>query len=133
MAFPLPAGGQDETEAAGEAEADLSLWEQVQKLYEAAKAAGEKVPRDIYEWVRQDLESGSRWEYKVLELESAAAAALEEGLNTEGAEGWECFWVQPAARGKTRFLMKRPGKSYLRQLPLGQLIRFVPGGNADGG
>src|SRR5688572_27578309 len=66
--------------------------EDVQRLYQQAKAAGEKVPADLMEWAREDLARAGRWEYKVLELDGDPAD-VESSLNDHGRDRWECLAV----------------------------------------
>ena len=42
----------------------------------------------------QQPPAGPRWEYKVASLSGVAPAALEEGLNRLGADGWEVVTTQ---------------------------------------
>ena len=59
--------------------------EEAQRLYQQAKAAGEKVPSDVLEWAREDLARAGRWEYKVLELDGGREE-MESRLNEHGRE-----------------------------------------------
>ena len=111
--------------------AELSLWDQTVALYESAKAAGEKVPSDIYEWARQDVHNIGDWEYRVVAFSKAESEILQTKLNELGEDRWECFWVSPE-RAKTTFYFKRPSRSYLKTLPLGDLLKLIPtGGGSD--
>ncbi len=102
------------------------LWDRILALYEAAKETGEQVPKDIYEWAQQDFGKIGDWEYRVLDLETGDATAIETKLNELGAARWECMWIQPIAAG-TRFILKRPARSYLRSIPLTDILKFFPG------
>jgi hypothetical protein len=114
-------------EEKGEEQKDPNLWDQVLTFYESAKEQGEQVPKDVYEWVRNDLGSVGDWEYKLFELQSADTATIEKKLNELGTDRWECLWVQPVGV-KTRFYMKRPSRTYLKNLPLSQLLKMIPAG-----
>jgi hypothetical protein len=118
-------------EAEDEAPAEATLWDEVVKVYEAAKEQGEQVPKSVYDWVRNDLGSVGDWEYMVFELKGADSAVMEKKLNDLGTERWECIWIQPVGT-KTRFVMKRPSRTYLKHLPLSQLLKMVPAGGAEG-
>ena len=113
---------------------DQSTWELVQALYETAKETGEQVPKDVYAWVKEDFGKIGDWEYHVVELSLADPKALEAKLNELGAERWECIWIQ-ATDGGPRFVFKRPAKSYLKNVPVSQLMKLVPvpgsGGEAE--
>ena len=112
------------------ANADPGVWDQVMEMYELAKETGERVPKDVYEWVREDIESFGAWEYRVLQVAKSDLGIVEEQLNEMGAERWECIQVETI--GTTTWLyMKRPVKSYLRNLPLSQLLKVI--GGAGGG
>ena len=109
-----------------------SAWEQVLELYESAKAAGENVPADVYAWVKQDFTSIGDWEYLITELSAETeATVLQHHLNVLGKDRWECVWIQPIG-DQTRYIMKRPARSYLKHLPLSQLLKVMPGGGSGG-
>ncbi len=111
-------------------EPEPGMWSDVERLYESAKEAGERVPKNIYDWVREDIENLGDWEYRVVELESSDSKSIEDELNELGQERWDCIWVQ--ASGKTtRFFLKRPVRSYLTTLPLSKLLKLIPSGGGD--
>ena len=105
------------------AEEDAGLWEQIQEWYQIAKEKGERVPSDIYDWVKQDIERIGDWEYRVVEV---PAAALEGELNTMGRDRWECIWIQPNG-DRARLVFKRPVRSYLRNVSPEDLMKLVGG------
>jgi hypothetical protein len=107
------------SEAAGDA------WQRIESLYQRALEAGEKVPDDVAEWARQDLQRIGRWEYRIEKLPAVDDEALEAHLNRLGQERWECYWLRAEADGTTLFL-KRPARSYLRSLPVSDLLRLLP-------
>jgi hypothetical protein len=111
--------------------ADPGVWEQVLALYEKAKETGEQVPQDAYEWVKEDLGRLGDWEYLVTEIAIGDAAATQGKLNELGADRWECVWIHTVA-GKTTFIFKRPTRSYLKHVPLSQLMKLVPSAGSDG-
>ncbi len=106
------------------------IWDEVQRLYQSAKETGERVPKNIYEWIRRDIENLGDWQYRVVELETGDAKSVEGQLNELGQERWECIWVQTFGK-KTRFFLKRPVRSYLTTLPLSQLLKLIPAGDGD--
>jgi hypothetical protein len=101
------------------------LWERVVALYDEAKEQGEKVPGDVAEWIESDLGREGAWEYKVADVAGGNGGKLEKRLNELGAERWECIQVE-ALPGTTRLVLKRTKKSYLRRLPLSDLMRLIP-------
>ena len=108
-----------------------SLWGEVLHLYEKAKEKGERVPTDVYEWIKEDLQSVGDWEYHVFDVEESGAESIQTKLNELGADRWECICVQ-TIDSKTRFILKRSRKSYLKHLPLSQLAKIIPGGGDSG-
>ena len=109
---------------------DKGIWSQVVKLYEQAKDAGETAADDVYEWAREDLEAIGDWEYKVEYFSNPTRIALEKKLNELGTERWEVVWID--RQGANLIVtMKRPSRTWLNKLPLGQLIKAAAG--ADGG
>ena len=110
---------------------ETSLWSQVVALYEQAKAAGETAAEDVYAWAREDLEAIGDWEYKVKYFPNINHIALEEKLNELGTERWEVVWID--RQGPNLIVtMKRPSRTWLNKLPLGQLLKAVAPGS-DGG
>lgn len=122
FALSVPALGQ---EAAPEAEPDTGIWKEILRLYEKAKETGEQVPKDVYEWLTQEVQGLGDWEYRVVEMKEASPAELEARLNELGTERWECIWIETVGR-KTRYTFKRPVKGYLGQIPLSELIKLLP-------
>ena len=126
VSFSAPISSQEDP---GEA-AETGVWDEVERLYESAKETGERVPKDIYDWIREDIENLGDWEYRVVELENSDAKSLEGQLNELGQERWECIWVQTSGK-TTRFFLKRPVRSYMKTLPLSQLLKLIPTGGGD--
>jgi len=113
------------------AQEEPSVWTQVLALYEQAKDAGETVTDDVYEWARTDVETIGDWEYKVAYFPNANHIALEKRLNELGAERWEVTWID--RQGANLIVtMKRPSRTWLNKLPLGQLLKLAAPGS-DGG
>ena len=126
-----PLAAAQEEEPAADAVEESGVWAEVRRLYDEAKKAGERVPKDIYEWVRQDLQRSGDWEYRVVDVDAGVPEGIEETLNELGAERWECFWVGVAG-GKSRFVLKRPARTYLQRVALTDLLKLIPGGGAAG-
>ena len=112
-------------EAAPEPEPESGVWSEILRLYEKAKEAGEQVPKDVYEWLRQEVQTVGDWEYRVVEMKEPSSAEMEAKLNELGAERWECIWIEPVG-SKRRFVLKRRAKGYLSQIPLSELIKLIP-------
>ena len=126
---PLFAGGAEQ-DTEEKAPATTGIWDRVLTLYEAAKEAGEQVPKDVYAWVKQDFGKIGDWEYLVTDLSLSDTDAVQRRLNELGSERWECIWIHTSGK-KTSFIFKRPAKSYLRNIPLPQLMNLIPGGGSD--
>ena len=116
------------SEMAREGAADA--WNAVQDLYEQAKEAGETVPDDIVEWTRQDVQKIGTWEYRI-EHVAADRVEMQATLNQWGKDRWEAYWVERDATGYTLHL-KRSARSYLRLIPIGDLLKAIPGAGGDG-
>jgi hypothetical protein len=111
---------------------DTGIWDQVVSLYEQAKQAGETAADDVYEWAREDLEAIGDWEYKVEYVANPNHIALEKKLNELGKERWDVVWID--RQGANLIVtMKRPSRTWLNKLPLGQLIKAAAGTDTDGG
>ena len=131
LLLTLAAAGVAAQEPEPQAE-ETTLWEDVVALYDRAKAAGERVPKDVYDWAKQDVHKIGDWQYRVADLEASDAAEVETWLNELGAERWECLWVESHG-DKTRYILKRPARSYLKTLPLSDVLKLIQMGSADEG
>ena len=127
VALWLPLSLVTGQESGSQSEEDDGIWAEVVRLYEKAKETGGQVPKDVYEWLKEDLENIGVWEYRVTEIESPDAATLEASLDAMGLERWECIFVQPVG-SRTRLIMKRPKRSFLRHLPASALLKLIPTG-----
>ena len=110
---------------------DQGTLAQVLELYEKAKDAGEQVPLDAFEWARQDLGSIGDWQYLVIDIPVFDAARVQKQLNELGTERWECIWIQSSGN-KISFILKRPTRSYLKSVPLSQILKLLPRSESDG-
>jgi len=111
---------------------ETTLWNQVIALYEQAKDAGETAAEDVYEWAREDLAAIGDWEYKVQYFANLNHIALEKKLNELGTERWEVIWID--RQGPNLIVtLKRPSRTWLNKLPLGQLIKVAAPGSDGGG
>ena len=109
--------------------APKDLRARIQALYETAREAGEDVPSDAYAWAKSDIERIGDWEYQVVRLDAESDAAILEHLDALGSERWEVFWLERQG-AELRVFLKRPARSYLRLLPVSELSRLVPIGDA---
>jgi hypothetical protein len=102
----------------------------VQRLYQQAKAAGETVSGNVLDWAREDLGRIGQWEYRVVALEGKPAE-IEARLNEHGRERWECVTLS-REKGKWTAVLKRPVESRLRHyfgyVSASDILRLV-GGN----
>lgn len=130
LAICAPVAAQSGTEKP-EPPPEGTTWEQILAWYEEAKEKGEKVPSDVYAWIEQDLQRGGAWEYRIVRLADDSDEGLEAELNRLGAERWEVTWMERDKR-ELRLFLKRPGSSYLRNIPIPDLLRFLPLGSGDG-
>lgn len=107
----------------GDPSAATKALQEAKRLYEEAKEAA---PEDVVGWARADIERGGDWEYRVAILRDLSPEDLESELNQFGKDRWEVFWVRDGADGLTVFL-KRPARSYLRSIPIGEIGNAVSG------
>jgi hypothetical protein len=129
-ADPKPKGYWERAKEAFEQLDRKRTTEEIQRLYQQAKAAGETVPADVLEWAREDLGRAGRWEYRVAQLEGEPEE-IEAQLNALGRERWECFTL---TRDKKKWsaVLKRPATSrihhYLGYVSATDVLRLL-GGN----
>ena len=106
-------------------------WAAIQELYEQAKDAGETVPDDVVEWTKADIGRIGDWEYRIESL-PADREQMQTQLNEWGQDRWEAYWVELDASGYTVHL-KRPARSYLRMIPVGDVLKVLPSGGSGNG
>lgn len=99
----------------------------MQRLYEKAKSAGDDVPENVVDWVKEDMQRIGAWEYRIVALQAKTDRELEKELIKLGKDRWECFWLE--RDGSTlRLALKRPAKSYLQAVPVKELMKLIPKG-----
>lgn len=103
------------------------LVDELRGFYEKAL---EEAPDDPVEWAKEDIARFGDWEYRVVLLDGIDIARLESRLNDLGAERWEAFWVD-SRDGELVIFLKRPTRSYLRNLPLSGLGKALSGGGSE--
>ena len=103
---------------------DSSQW--VLDTYNSLHAKGMTTAKSAQQWVQDDFQSMYAFEYKILPKSQVDPENLESTLNELGQERWDCFEVDQAA-----FYFKRQKKSYLRNVPLKDLMKFLPVGGGE--
>ena len=101
-----------------------SQW--ITDTYNSLHEKGLTSAKDAQQWVQDDFRNMNAFEYKILPKSQTSPESLEATLNELGQERWDCFEVDAGA-----FYFKRQKKSYLRNIPLKDLIRFFPGGGGE--
>ena len=110
-------------DATGQTADDTMKW--VNKTYKSLSERGLTNAKSASDWVADDWNGMNAWEYKVLSVAADDLATLETKLNEAGTERWDCFHVSEGA-GNTKFFLKRQKKSYLRNIPLKDLMILIP-------
>jgi len=128
LAFGAAALAAEVVEAEAETvEQETGLWETIQQLYDKAKAAGEDVPENVYQWAKEDVASIGDWEYRIVTMGTAAGdGPVEDRLNKLGRERWECFFLE-RDEDEIRLYLKRPRRSYISSIPFSDLMKLLPG------
>ena len=108
-------------------------WKKVSELYQKAKESGDKVPEDMVDWVKEDINKIGTLEYKIvylnIESKSENDIALVGKLNKLGSDRWECFWIEKE-NNRLILFFRRPRRSYLKGIPMQQILRFIPQGGS---
>lgn len=112
---------------AGDATGDVAndTLKSINDLYQSLSDQGLTQAKSASEFVKNDWNGMNAWEYKVLDVASADLAGLETKLNEVGKERWDCFHVSESG-ASTKFYLKRQKKSYLKNIPLKDLLILVP-------
>lgn len=117
----------DAGNATGETADETKQW--VEDTFKALSDRGLTGAQNATDWVKQDWNAMNTWEYRVVTVSSEKIAedpaALEQTLNESGKLRWDCFHISESPAG-TKFFMKRQKKSYLKNIPLKDMLRLVP-------
>jgi hypothetical protein len=100
----------------------------IEDLYERAKAAGEQVPEDALTWAKSDVKKIGTWDYKI-ETFSTSSHGEDEilaKLQELGGLRWECFWVEEL-NGTKSFYFKKAQRSYIQTFGKAAPLIPVPG------
>ncbi len=113
----------DTGEATGQTAEDTLKW--VNDTFRSLSDQGMTTATDAQQWVSEDWHAMGAWEYKVLVTEDGDSRMVEEKLNDAGKSRWECYHVSDRP-GVLRFYMKRQKRSYLKNLPLKDVLKLIP-------
>ena len=117
----------DAGDATGQTADDTMKW--VNDAYKSLSDNGMTTAKNAKDWVAEDWNSINAWEYKVVSVNMTELSdnpnILEETLNANGKLRWECFHVSDNS-GTTRFYMKRHKKSFLKNVPLKDMLKLIP-------
>ncbi len=106
--------------------------ERARSLYDRAREASDSASGNVVDWTTEDIKRIGDWEYRIEQLATSDVTVLSERLNEWGTERWEVYWIEhPATESAYTVFMKRPARSYLRHIPVGDLLRMVPGGSQE--
>ncbi|MBZ0165820.1 MAG: hypothetical protein K8I00_03365 [Candidatus Omnitrophica bacterium] len=102
-------------------ERQQDLMREFQLWYDKSRDAGEKGK----DWIVNDIKNIGDWEYRIVTLTATDEQELALQLNAFGKERWEVYWVQKKMQG-TQFFLKRPVRTYMKHIPVGDLLNIVP-------
>lgn len=117
----------DATKTGTQSAADT--WEWANETFESLKSQGLTTAQSTSQWLGQDWKNMESWQYQIVILDGEPTEVARK-LNELGEQGWECFEVTDLTETSTKFYMKKPTFSYLRQLPFKDVIKLVPLMNA---
>lgn len=104
-------------------------WGWANETFESLKSQGLTSAQSTSQWLGQDWKNMESWQYQIVVLDGEPADVARK-LNELGEQGWECFEVTDLTSTSTKFYLKKPTFSYLRQLPFKDVIKLVPLMNA---
>ena len=114
-------------EATGQTADDTMKW--ANEMFKSLSDRGMTTSNNVTEWISEDWNNINAWEYQVVSLTAEQIAAnpaiLQEKLNEFGKSRWDCFHVSDSRAGTT-FYMKRQKKSYMKSLPLQDMLKLIP-------
>ncbi len=110
---------------------DTSGW--VNDTYKSLKEKGLTTADSAKQWLSDDIQSMGAWEYKVIKIgKDEASEVMERQLNDFGKLRWECFQVVESG-DSMKLMFKRSKRSYLKNVPLRDLMKLVPLMGGGGG
>lgn len=115
-----------ETSAPTLSDKQQELYKEMQIWYGKSLEMGEKGK----EWIMEDIQNIGDWEYQIVTLSPDDEEKLAEQLNRLGKARWEVFWVQEKMHG-IRFYLKRPVRTYLKHIPVSDLLHVIPKGEGE--
>jgi len=104
---------------------NYDIMKEIESMYQRAKETGEKVPDDAIQWAMADVKKIGDWDYKVVRVSDDNPGEIEKTLNELGGSRWDCFWIDEDRSGKSLY-MKRTARSYLKHIPLRDVLRAIP-------
>lgn len=102
---------------------DAMAW--ANEMYKSLSEQGKTHTGNVKDWIAEDWNNASAWEYQVISVDDNDPAMLQEKLNEAGKQRWDCFHVSDGGTATT-FYMKRQKKSYMKNLPLRDMLKLVP-------
>ena len=97
------------------------------EMFKSLKDQGLTTANSTKEWVQSDWNRMGAWEYKVVQLSDSPAEKIEKELNGLGDDRWECFHVSKLEEnGPIMMYFKKPAKSYLKHVPLKDMMKLIP-------
>ena len=121
---------QDASESGGQTAEETAKW--VNDMYKSLKDQGLTTASDAGQWLSDDLRNMNAWSYKVVPIAVNEPEEAEKRMNELGKQGWECFHVSEQESG-TVFFFKKSNKSYLKSIPVKDLLRLIPLMGSDNG
>ncbi len=120
---------------------DLNYWEKVKQYFnsendnkdgksdtqskeDSTNKDDQGLTKDTLDWLKSDIKNIGAWEYKILQLTLIEPVEIETKLNLFGQEKWECFWIKENGNQLT-MLFKRPKLSYMKSLPVKDLLKLM--------
>ena len=116
---------KDVRETTSQAADDSGEW--ATETFRYLKDQGMTSANSTGEWLSDDIKNMGAWNYKVVEIDpNNSGASMELLLNGLGKERWECFHVMASADGPTKLFFKKSRRSYLKSVPIKDVIRLLP-------
>lgn len=113
----------DAGDATGQTADDTMKW--ANEMYKSLSERGMTTTTNVKDWISEDWNNINAWEYQVVSVQTEDPAALQKKLNESGSQRWDCFHVSSSG-AKTTFFMKRQKKSYMKSLPLKDMLKLIP-------
>ena len=102
---------------------DSATW--VNDTFNSLKDQGLTTASNATEWLTDDYNNMGAWQYNVLKVTPEELENVEAKLDELGKAHWECFHIAEVGSNQF-FYFKKSRRSYIRSLPMRDVLKLIP-------